>query len=129
MARILIGDDNRDLTRTVARVLTGLGHEVETAANGADVIFQVRDKPVFDLLILDLNMPVMGGEEVIERLGPSSPPVILWTAHLEAGGTDHNYVGRGNVKRFITKPFESLENLLSVIDGVLYECRKSGGVS
>jgi CheY-like chemotaxis protein len=65
--RILIVDDNRQLTAGLARLLTALGHGVETAHDGPEGIEAARSyRP--DVILLDIGLPNMDGYEVARRL-------------------------------------------------------------
>jgi CheY-like chemotaxis protein len=85
---ILLVDDNDDARDLVGTVLRHDGYEVREAENGQDALDQLEamaEPPC--LLLLDMMMPVMGGEELLEILSKrheySSLPVVV----LSAGGT------------------------------------------
>lgn len=97
--RVLIADDDRDTTTTLAAILRDEGHEVHVALRGDEVVSLDRlTRP--DVLILDINMPGMSGyavaREVRERRGHLAPLLIAisgqWTQEkslAEALGFDH----------------------------------------
>jgi two-component system, chemotaxis family, chemotaxis protein CheY len=66
--RILVVDDSPAMRHYVARTLemTGIGMSIEQAANGVEAIEKARNTPP-NLIITDLNMPGMSGDELIER--------------------------------------------------------------
>ena len=65
--RILVVDDNRDSTESLARLLRLSGHEVETAFDGAAALQAARDyRP--EVIFLDLGLPEMDGYETAKRL-------------------------------------------------------------
>lgn len=85
MAEILIIDDEVQLRRVINRILTGMGHTVHEAANGAEglEVFQ-QVKPA--LVITDIVMPDSEGIETIQellRLAPTVPIVAI------SGGSAH----------------------------------------
>ncbi len=82
MSRILVVDDEEGLRSFMAEALEADGHEVATAADGAEAL-QLAGKRAFDLVITDLKMPGMGGMEVVRRLEADQPEVqvIVVTAH------------------------------------------------
>jgi sigma-B regulation protein RsbU (phosphoserine phosphatase) len=76
---VLIVDDDPDLCSVVSAYLTKAGAEVETAYNGQEALEKLESISP-DVLISDLDMPVMGGMELIHRVHedyPSVVPVIL----------------------------------------------------
>jgi len=87
--RILVADDN-PINQTVARaVLEAAGVAVETASNGAEALERLRVES-FDLVLMDVNMPVMDGVEAVGRIrhgqaGAADVPVIALTADAMAG--------------------------------------------
>ncbi len=70
MAHILIVDDEASIRDLIKEVLTMEGHTSEEAATGAEALDSVRKKR-FDLVIMDRNMPKMGGIEAVKRLRAS----------------------------------------------------------
>ena len=111
--KVLVVDDERVVRDGCHRVLSGKGYEVATAENGKQALDILAGEPV-DLILLDLKMPVMSGEEV---LGITSTeykdiPVIIITGH----GTVDTAVEcmKKGAYDFITKPFQIEEFLLTV---------------
>ena len=99
MARILYIDDDEGLRRLVARGLSRRGHQVETAAEGAEGIARAAAEP-FDIVAVDHYMPGLDGLATLERLRalPEPPPVVYVTgseegriaiAALRAGADDY----------------------------------------
>ena len=70
--RVLVVDDLRDLRMLVGHMLTSVGAEVEYAENGKNALDKVKDAALneqpFDLIFLDIHMPVMGGKEATIEL-------------------------------------------------------------
>ena len=79
---ILLVDDNPEYLEATRLLLEREGHSVMVAANGADALATLRQKPV-DLLLLDYYMPGMTGEEVVTQLRQFNPyiQVILQTGY------------------------------------------------
>lgn len=66
--RVLIVDDSRSMRSILRRIVTGLGHtDVAEAEHGADALAQVGAQ-LPELVLVDWNMPVMGGREFITEL-------------------------------------------------------------
>lgn len=102
---VLVADDERAIREGCHRVLTAGGYEVLGAENGRAALDILSQNPV-DILLLDLKMPVMGGEEVLEivREQYAHIPVIIITGH----GTVDTAVAcmKKGAYDFITKPFQ-----------------------
>ena len=85
MPRILIVDDHPDTANVLARLLRRCGYETETAYGGRTALARLAAVPdTFGLVILDLNMPDIDGEEVLRRLraapATAAVPVAVYTA-------------------------------------------------
>ena len=83
-ARILVVDDDPQIRRVLRTALIAQGYEVTDARNGEEALEKMRDeKP--DLLILDMNMPLLTGEETFHRLREIRPdmPVVLCAGFIE----------------------------------------------
>ena len=110
---ILVVDDEKVIRDGCHRVLSGKGFEVLTAENGLEAMDILAEKHV-DIILIDLKMPVMGGEEVMERTRTQHPdiPVIIITGH----GTIDTAVEcmKKGAYDFITKPFQMDQFLLTV---------------
>ncbi len=86
MSRILVVDDHAIVRSGVRRLLADLRDlELQEAASGEEALEQIRDS-AFDLVILDLNLPGLGGLELLRRLLKSSPnlSVLVFSLHTEA---------------------------------------------
>ena len=72
--RVLVVDDEPTVTRFVVRVLTGAGITTWSAAGGGEALRMVPTLGKLDLLLTDLMMPSMNGDELARRLrGQTSP--------------------------------------------------------
>lgn len=113
MVKVLVVDDEKVVRDGCRRVLTGREFHVLTADNGRQAMETLLDEPV-DIILLDLKMPVMSGEEVLEETKTRYPgiPVIIITGH----GTIDTAVEcmKKGAYDFITKPFQMDQFLLTV---------------
>ncbi len=109
MAEIVVGDDESAHLEFLFTYLSGQGHIVRTAADGMAVLKEIQDK-VPDLLLLDLKMPKMDGEEVLTRLKMDAPglPVVLISAMREPEPSEQKDLGQ--ILFFLKKPI-SLDEL------------------
>jgi DNA-binding response OmpR family regulator len=111
---ILIVDDEKNIRLTFSRTLEVLGAEIDCAENGEEALDKLREKE-FGLVLLDLQMPVMGGMEVLRRVREIRPDIriIIITAH----GTIESAVEaiRLGAVDFIQKPCtpEEIRNIVS----------------
>ncbi|HUF75239.1 MAG TPA: response regulator [Longimicrobiales bacterium] len=120
MARILLADDEPKLRDLFARYLTGLGHDVRTAADGNEVMAALAQAPA-DLLVTDINMPDMDGIEILTALRKNGSPMPV-IAISGGGYLDKNLLlsSAAMLGALVTleKPF-TLEELRDAVDGIL----------
>lgn len=111
--RVLVVDDERDLRDGIAEVLEEVGHEVVTAANGAEALDRARQfGPA--VILLDLMMPVMNGWQFLDAQNHDDVlcriPVVVVSAASRGASSPA-------VVEHLPKPF-SVPRLLSVVDRV-----------
>ncbi len=83
--RILIVDDEDELVSALVERLNLRGFQAEGVTTGAEALARLADTP-FDVVLLDVKMPELGGLEVIKRIKEGRPnlEVILLTGHSSA---------------------------------------------
>jgi len=114
--RILIVDDSRDSVNTLARLLTRLGHEIETAYDGLSACeTAVTFTP--DLVLLDIGLPGMDGFEVARRLRAESSLDGVYLVALTGYGSesDRNRSKESGFDAHLVKPVE-INALLAILD-------------
>lgn len=102
-ADILVVDDHEEITDLVADALIDEGYRVRVAHDGASALRAIRREPP-DLLLVDIAMPVMRGDELLRRLrseGFDWLPVIVMTAD-----TRPERYRDGGPTMLLRKPFE-----------------------
>lgn len=76
MTRVLVIDDDRSVRNLMSKMLTILGCWVETATDGLDAVDRFRSHPeAIDLVVTDLQMPVMDGHEAVRQIRKVQPNV------------------------------------------------------
>jgi DNA-binding NtrC family response regulator len=111
---ILIADDDKNLRAVLARELSDEGHHLRETGSGIDAVSLVESED-YDVLILDLNMPGLGGIEVLKKikaLGISTEVIIL-TGHA-AVPTAVEAMKLGAYD-YLAKPFK-IEELKAVVE-------------
>ena len=73
--RILIADDEEIVIRSCLRILAADDYEVDTARDGLDALKKVHENG-FDVLILDIKMPKMGGIELLKKVKQEYPDTV-----------------------------------------------------
>jgi DNA-binding response OmpR family regulator len=119
-ATILVVDDEPDLVITIKNRLEWNKFKVETAADGAEGLEKAESVNP-DLILLDCNMPVMSGLDMLQLLRQKRNfkkiPVIMLTAVSETYDIDTASIL--GVEGYITKPFnftELLEKISDILD-------------
>jgi two-component system chemotaxis response regulator CheY len=117
--RILVVDDSLVMRQMVSVTLREAGFEVDNATNGEEALKQVA-KQNFDLIVTDLNMPVMDGVAFIhfarQLPGARFTPIVMLTTE---SGTQRKVQGdEAGATGWILKPFEP-SKLLSVVGKLL----------
>ncbi len=115
-ARILIVDDEPQIRRVMRATLVGRGYMVSTARNGEEALEKVREER-FDLVLLDINMPGIGGMETCRIIRSQSdiPIVVLSIRNAEKEKVQALDAGADD---YVTKPF-SMPELLARIRAAL----------
>ena len=91
--RVVVADDSRVIQAQLTYVLRGLGHEVTTVDTGLAAV-KITGEREFDLVFMDLEMPVMGGVEATvairkRDLGIRKLTIIAMTAHAKGDWEQH----------------------------------------
>ncbi len=104
--KVLVADDAPNIVRSIKLVLEEEGYQVLTAADGMETLRLARDEPI-DLIILDVRMPKISGQEVYRRLKEDKKigelPVIILSAFGQEIPQTEGWELHG--VDYITKPF------------------------
>lgn len=119
LGRILVVDDDPQIRRVMRTTLTGAstagiggGYEVEDARSGEEALEKLRSGR-YDLMLLDINMPRMGGLETCRQVRANSDMAIIM---LTVRNTEQDKVQAldAGADDFITKPFSTPELLARI---------------
>ena len=119
MARILAVDDSASMRSMVAYTLRGAGHEVTEAENG-QLALDAASASGFDLVLADVNMPVMDGIAMVRELRAMDAykgvPILMLTTESH---TEKKMEGKAaGATGWLVKPFDP-EQLLATVKRVL----------
>jgi CheY-like chemotaxis protein len=120
MARVLVIDDEPDVVRLIVKVLSGRGHVVQIARDGASALARVQHEPP-DVILLDSDLPKIDGAEVCRRLKTDAataaiPIVMMTSAYIDIYDVD----AEGGPDAFVVRPFVR-EVLANVVERALFE--------
>ncbi|MEW5909752.1 MAG: response regulator, partial [Thermodesulfobacteriota bacterium] len=115
---ILLVDDEEMIIDVGTQLLNFLGYSVISATSGRDALSIYREKTdEIDLVILDMIMPLMGGDEIFEKLRQINPKgVILLSSGYSMDGQAKKIMDKG-CSGFIQKPF-SIDDLSKKLDEI-----------
>jgi CheY-like chemotaxis protein len=116
---ILVVDDEPMALELLHGVLSDAGYEVAVAQSGFESLDLFRrDTHAFDLILTDLSMPLMDGEETFERLRQMSPTVnvVLMAGFVDSGRLEK--MMNNGLSGFVGKPFAPVE-ILAVVTSVI----------
>ncbi|HEV7425573.1 MAG TPA: response regulator [Thermoanaerobaculia bacterium] len=103
--RVLLLDDDPSMQRLVARILGNEGFRVDVFLNGSQAIAAL-ERETYDVLLLDLMMPVEGGMTVIRHLRGNNPAMLKRSILLTASPESLIGALSGEVETVVQKPFE-----------------------
>jgi len=116
--RVLVADDMPEIRHLVTRFLGRHGFDVSRAENGREAWRMFRRTP-YDLVITDLQMPIMDGAALMARIKTMAPetPVVVITG--QTGRTVRDMLGdKGRAEAVLPKPF-NFDTLLNTVKTLL----------
>lgn len=119
MARVLVIDDEPDVVRLIVKVLSGRGHVVQIARDGASALARVKHEPP-DVILLDSDLPKIDGAEVCRRIKNDDvtadiPVVMMTSSYIDIYDVNTD----GGPEAFVVRPFVR-EVLANVVERVLF---------
>jgi CheY-like chemotaxis protein len=123
---VLVVDDEGPIREVVRRVLQLEGYEVTEAAGGLEAIEMLNAGAPLDLLVADLAMPNLGGDEMARRIRATRPDlkVLYVTGHIDRLMDERPILWDGEA--FLEKPFTA-QALLEAVSLLLYGTLKKKG--
>jgi len=120
MARVLVIDDEQDVVRLIRKVLSGRGHVVGFARDGASALASVKQEPP-EVIVLDSDLPKIDGAEVCRQLktnpATANIPIVMMTSEyidiLDVGAD-------GGPDAFVVRPFVPAL-LANVVERALFD--------
>lgn len=112
MKKVLLIDDEPLLRECFVEIIQGLGCEVIEAENGLEGLIQLK-KMKFDLIITDIDMPIMNGVEFIQnvrQMNDQTPIVVI----SGAARLSKEQLMQFGANKFIEKPIRNYEELINV---------------
>ena len=113
MVKVLIVEDEENFAQTLEFGLSDFGFEVKLASNGAEGLNVIEtDRP--DIIVTDISMPVMDGQEFLRRLRRIDPemPVVVMTGLFSRLD---EVIEADNYMEFIRKPFTD-EDIIPILN-------------
>ena len=122
--KVLVAEDNMINRRVIAKILERAGHEAHLVGNGEEAL-EVLDNERFDVVVMDLHMPIMNGIEATKlyryaTVGHAEPPIIGLTA--DATPSARQGAKEAGMDACLTKPIEP-KHLLDTIDSLVEQRR------
>jgi two-component system chemotaxis response regulator CheY len=115
MKRVLVVDDSESVRQQVTDALTGAGFDVVQAGDGMSALMRASENS-FSAIVLDVNMPILGGVETLERLKQdpktSSISVIMLTTEAQRSMIER--ARQSGAKAWLIKPVK-MESLVSTV--------------
>lgn len=120
MADLLVVDDDQDIAEALEGVLLSMGHSVRVARNGEDGL-RLLGESYPDLVLLDVEMPVLTGPEMSHRMlildvGRERIPIILLSGAMDL----HLIAARVGTPYFLGKPYR-LDRFCALLEQALVE--------
>ena len=133
MTRILIVEDDADINQIFAKIMTKQGYEAVQAFSGSEAALRLfpngegkgRADKEFDLIILDLMIPGIPGEEILVRVREESDIPIIVVSARSALDDRVRFINLG-ADDYLVKPFE-VEEVVARVNGALRRYRRNAG--
>lgn len=126
--KLLLADDSVTIQKVVQLTFADEGIEVSTAGDGDMALLKFAEV-LPDIVLADVHMPGKDGYEVCESIkqGGNNVPVVLLVGSFEPFDSDRAH--QVGADAFLTKPFQSIRQLVDVVTNLLAEAGNDGGTA
>ena len=114
---VLIAEDSQDVRNVMAEIVSLFGYDVSVAGDGLDAWHKMASFS-FDLIITDMGMPKMGGEDLVKNMrqgGINTPVILIAGVDVQRGKFHGDTLTNCS---FVQKPF-TIEDIKQAISGLL----------
>ena len=111
MAKILIVEDEKNISKLIQDTLSLANYEIECSFDGEDALKKIKEN-TYDLILLDIMLPKLDGFEIVQQTQEIDIPIIFLSAKNDVGTIVKGLKSGG--QDYITKPFEPLELLARI---------------
>ena len=129
LLKVLVAEDNKTNQLVITKILEYAGHTPYIVSNGQEALDALDDQD-FDIIVLDMQMPVMGGIEAAKiyhftKMGGTALPVVILTANTTTEAI--NECKEANIDAYLTKPINAkklittLHSLVKKTDNSIYD--------
>jgi diguanylate cyclase (GGDEF)-like protein len=127
--KLFLADDDKTFHRLISRVFAGTGWDVSTAEDGVSALRQITAQPP-DVILLDLNMPLLGGRELLARLRKDARLAMIPVIILSGNDSPFEKAAEFGLGAddFISKPFSALD-LVSRVESACRRTRRMLGAN
>ena len=126
--KILIVDDNKLNIKVACRALKEFNFEIDECYDGQECLDKINTGNIYDLILMDIMMPNMNGEQAIaelKKIDTFKTPVIALTADAVAGAKE-KYISEGFID-YISKPF-SKNQIKEKLDIIFIENKQTNNL-
>jgi CheY-like chemotaxis protein len=111
--KVLIAEDDVIMLRTLGQFLSSNGYAVETAVNGSEALKKYKSNPA-QVVITDIDMPVMNGNELISHLSSVENPPVIFVTTIERSPELIIDIMKKGIYDYILKPVDMSDLLLKL---------------
>ncbi|HWP83457.1 MAG TPA: PAS domain S-box protein [Bacteroidota bacterium] len=122
--RVLVVDDEEHVGNVIGGMLKTLGYRVTTVKSGKEAIDSVKKKKHYDAVVLDMNMPTMGGKETFVRLKELDPDLAVIVSTGYSNTVIEGTPLHDTIDAFLQKPYQ-IEELSKTMHAVFSKRRSA----